>query len=306
MGKNTGASTIFDFFAKNLAKTLKKHGLQVEIPGISSDERLYFCPLSLRFFLKEDIKIGELTIEHVPPHSLGGEPLVLTSKDINNNDGQTIDKEILEYFKFQNFCLRNGNYPVSIASEDLSFKNIRAELSYSKEKKKFSIISHKKNITALSHKGLFSSWDGTKLHFICDVPTKLNRKSLLKCAYLIAFRHLKYELIFNEKGFKSETYGAVVDSLKNADSELKFPVLCKIGHAPFEDLIFGIINEPSELRAIFVNLTFSLEGSDYKYMVFLPHPDDMNLEKYLSLESQFSMMDNSKKMAIKGIPNTTQ
>lgn len=301
MGKNT-AYTIFDLFAADLFKTLSKHNHLVEIPEITSYQDLYFCPLSLCFYQKDHIGTGQLTIEHVPPQSLGGKPLVLTSREINNNDGRTVDKELLDYFRFRNYCLGRGTYPVSISSEDLNIIGINAEISYSKEKNKFSVISHRKNIEALNHKGFFTKWDGTKTHFTCEFPSKLNKKSLLKVAYLTAFRYLKYDLIFNKKGFKYQTYGAIVDSLKCEDSVQEFPVLYTAGHALFEDLIVGIINDPIELRAIFVNLTFSLEGSDYKCTVFLPHSDDTSLENYLRLESRLSDVNNPKQMLVKGIP----
>jgi len=52
--------------------------------------RLYCCPICIRGFDNPD----ELTIEHVPPKSVGGKPLVLTCQDCNNRSGHLLDAHI--------------------------------------------------------------------------------------------------------------------------------------------------------------------------------------------------------------------
>lgn len=52
--------------------------------------RLYCCPICIRGFDNPD----ELTVEHVPPKSVGGKPLVLTCRDCNNRSGHLLDAHI--------------------------------------------------------------------------------------------------------------------------------------------------------------------------------------------------------------------
>jgi hypothetical protein len=56
-----------------------------------ADQDVYICPLCGRGFLIQAVIDGTLTLEHVPPKSLGGKPLVLTCKDCNNDSGHSID-----------------------------------------------------------------------------------------------------------------------------------------------------------------------------------------------------------------------
>lgn len=53
--------------------------------------RVYMCPLCGRFHPRECIDNGELTLEHVPPDSIGGRALVLTCARCNNGAGTDLD-----------------------------------------------------------------------------------------------------------------------------------------------------------------------------------------------------------------------
>ena len=53
------------------------------------------CPICLKAFTKEDVEIGEnVTLEHVPPKSLGGQVRCLTCADCNASAGRTIDQAV--------------------------------------------------------------------------------------------------------------------------------------------------------------------------------------------------------------------
>ena len=53
------------------------------------------CPICLRAFTKEDVEIGEnVTLEHVPPKSLGGQVRCLTCANCNASAGRTIDQAV--------------------------------------------------------------------------------------------------------------------------------------------------------------------------------------------------------------------
>lgn len=55
------------------------------------DASLYFCPLCMVGFPESSLKDDTLTVEHVPPKSVGGKVLVLTCKDCNSGTGHSID-----------------------------------------------------------------------------------------------------------------------------------------------------------------------------------------------------------------------
>jgi hypothetical protein len=56
-------------------------------------EGKYPCPLCLDPFLIEAITDGHLTVEHVPPKSVGGAELLLTCAQCNNESGTAFDAE---------------------------------------------------------------------------------------------------------------------------------------------------------------------------------------------------------------------
>jgi hypothetical protein len=81
---------------------------------------LYPCPLCLRgFYTIEAIEAGELTREHVPPHSLGGHWLVLTCRACNNDAGRFYDAEAEKQERMRSFLtghhqgLIRGTYTVN-------------------------------------------------------------------------------------------------------------------------------------------------------------------------------------------------
>jgi hypothetical protein len=63
--------------------------LRVPLDRPSAD--LYGCPICGRLFTKVALSNGALTLEHVPPKSLGGKALLLTCKECNSTAGHTID-----------------------------------------------------------------------------------------------------------------------------------------------------------------------------------------------------------------------
>ncbi|GAA0462761.1 HNH endonuclease [Actinoplanes campanulatus] len=65
---------------------------------------LYPCPLCLRdLYVIGAIEAGELTREHVPPHSLGGRWLALTCRSCNNKAGTFFDAEAEKQERMRSF-----------------------------------------------------------------------------------------------------------------------------------------------------------------------------------------------------------
>lgn len=52
---------------------------------------IYPCPICSRPFDRRALETGELTLEHVPPRSMGGRPICLTCKDCNSTAGHAFD-----------------------------------------------------------------------------------------------------------------------------------------------------------------------------------------------------------------------
>lgn len=67
------------------------HGNLLEALG---RELVVLCPLCLRPFSRSDAEKGRLTLEDVPPRSVGGRARTLTCKDCNNGAGAMLDSHL--------------------------------------------------------------------------------------------------------------------------------------------------------------------------------------------------------------------
>jgi HNH endonuclease len=54
-------------------------------------DKFYICPLCMQGFTEAAIDAGQLTIEHVPPKSLGGRGILLTCSECNTSSGHSLD-----------------------------------------------------------------------------------------------------------------------------------------------------------------------------------------------------------------------
>ena len=68
----------------------------------------YICPICFNGYTFEDIKKGILTLEHVPPRSIGGKGLVLTCKSCNSIAGYSIDRALNDKNKIDNFLISSN------------------------------------------------------------------------------------------------------------------------------------------------------------------------------------------------------
>jgi hypothetical protein len=75
---------------------------------------LYACPLCLDAFDRSATAPGgELTIEHVPPESLGGRPMCLTCRRCNNTAGSRLDSHMERHRTFVDFIAGAATRPIA-------------------------------------------------------------------------------------------------------------------------------------------------------------------------------------------------
>ena len=168
-------------------------------------EGYYICPLCLKSFeIKQyEDNIGDiLTIEDVPPMSLGGTPRLLTCRSCNNRSGHEIDVFLFNEVRYIDekddftkpkkaillkndirlnaiFCSVNGENIIDIKNNNDPRKINEFKRSFSEENgsSKFSIKVKR-----------------------CDYKRDIHRANVaaLKTAYLLAFAKLGYHYILNE------------------------------------------------------------------------------------------------------------
>lgn len=64
---------------------------------------IYVCPLCAKGFAKQAVATGALTLEHVPPASVGGRGIVLTCRNCNSTAGHAMDYAVQGWKKLEQF-----------------------------------------------------------------------------------------------------------------------------------------------------------------------------------------------------------
>jgi len=78
----------------------KKKKISLFQRGAAAAERytgtsdLYMCPICGNAFNMSDLLTGKLTLEHIPPSSVGGKGIALTCETCNKTAGYTIDAAV--------------------------------------------------------------------------------------------------------------------------------------------------------------------------------------------------------------------
>ena len=172
-------------------------------------QNVFICPICLevidlsKFSENEFNKI--ISLEDVPPKSMGGKPILITCKQCNNICGHEIDVYLFNELKYRadiqlpssvsrKAKLKSGDNVLNATFKIKDDKNIFIELTQKNDPKK--IKTHFEDI-----KQSRVNWKLDAQIILSDVkrnPTAAN-VALLKSAYLLAFQRLGYRYILNEE-----------------------------------------------------------------------------------------------------------
>lgn len=282
---------LFKKYSDNLKDVLSKYNIKIQIENNDLQSGFYICPIKLSLHYIDDIKSGILTLDHVPPKSLGGKLLILTNANANNKDGYTSDKKLLNYFEGQNFLNHARKLKTKVSSKELNLQGITNYLCINKEIKDgqerivFEFNPGFENYNVLENREFFKNWDGMEFSVRGQITKTIDKKGILKCAYLTAFSKIGYDLLFSDNGFKKDTYHLIAKVLAGEVEADDFPLVFKEGHAPLSASNVGIITHPEEYSCMIINLTFELEKIFYKYVVYLPHPNHDSFENIKNINN---------------------
>ena len=81
-----------------------RYGSKAIAKYLNDDSSLYYCPIcGLGYPELSAISGDDLTLEDIPPKSIGGKPLLLTCRYCNSSAGHTIDAAVANKRKFEDF-----------------------------------------------------------------------------------------------------------------------------------------------------------------------------------------------------------
>ena len=280
---------------------LELYAKQIEtIPFVSSDgvkfhmADAYICPLCLHTYA---IGNNELTLEHVPPESVGGKPILITCKACNNNCGADIDVCLMNEIEI----VHNLNHLDTIPQKTkLAFNGveINAQTTFSKTEG-FKFIISPDNNNPIEFEGFMTeaknAKDGYEIKFAANITNRkrdynLANVALLKSAYLMAFHELGYMYVLNANT------NIVREQIQNPKKNV-------IGNAFIIDVSTGVLYNLNDgvyyalinnIGCIIVIMELKLRQSDTKLRktVVLPHAKDLHGHIYSELSQRIGTMVN--------------
>lgn len=171
----------------------------------------YVCPICSRAFGEVAAESGELTLEHVPPRSVGGRGIALTCRDCNSTAGHTAEAALHareENRRFMEFMRGRRDRYESHVALDVGGETIRARLARDADAgaTKFQILGEtndpkvvrkvSEHMTGLAKQG---DATGEEIRVSSGVmyDPRLAKVAELKSAFLAAFAAFGYRYAFS-------------------------------------------------------------------------------------------------------------
>nr|WP_300667107.1 HNH endonuclease [Fluviicola sp.] len=276
---------LFNIFSQNLKWFLEYPRIEL----VSEDGKKitdgYVCPLCFCSFPEEALDNtfeNPLTLEDVPPKSLGGKVRTLTCRKCNSEAGHKIDAHLANQLQLDNMWKVNSevrarftlggnkvNGTFSMTEKGVVF-NLLTENSHPIQSKKF-IEDLKNGAMEIS---------GAKLEFSPLVKADLRRAELglLRAAYLYAFSELGYGMMLNGGMTK------VREQLMNPEKKI-LPGVFWFKYDFSDDLYgFNIIREPKELRCYLIIFDLITKSGKMQCAIALPGPSSPSIGIYENIE----------------------
>lgn len=271
---------------------LELYSKQIEaIPFESSDgvkfhmADAYICPLCLRTY---GIGDAELTLEHVPPESVGGKPILITCKDCNSNCGADLEICLMNELEIVHTLNHLDTIP---QKSRLAFNGVKinAQTIFSKAEGFTFMISPDNNNPIEFEKFMTeakNSKDGYEIKLAANITNRkrdydLANIALLKSAYLMAFQKLGYMYVLNANTniIRDQIHNPKKNVIGNA-------FIIDIINGELENLFAGVYYaQLNNIGCVIVIMDLKLRHSEIKHRkaIVLPHPKDSRGQIYSEL-----------------------
>jgi len=287
---------IFDIFSKNLEIVKNHPSIRFE-PDFTDG---YLCPICFDPYFKSDLDFSSpncLTLEDVPPKSLGGNPKLLTCKNCNSICGYELDKNLFKRLEeidarellptsYKTTFFSNGsemNGIVNIDKEGHWTLKLKNEWSNPKKAEQFmkEVFPPRTIYNPFFYpEKRFESYKTN--NFSIKFPSgSIERKAeiaLLKTAYLLAFSKFGYSFLINGALYR------VREQILNPDKDI-LPKVFGINYVFPEDVIgLNLITEPNELRCYLIIFDLKTKGKKRQFAVALPGLTKPGIKIYENIE----------------------
>lgn len=270
---------IYEIFSNNL--DLLKNYPKFNLNGEKTAG--YICPLCFKIFDKNGLSTeydDHLTLEDVPPKTLGGNVKLLTCKICNNEQGSSLDKHLKEQLLTKDFLSGEPDVKRKAKFNVDNRWNIGGTIHHTEEGG-FKLLAIEGNSNEKHYRRLFKK-GGEKIeniNFTIFGEYKKNRAQIakLRVAYLWLVSAFGYATLINSNMHVIRKQIQNYDNLKYnvfGITDIDFP-------SEYEGI--NIITKPKSLRSFAVAFTLKTEQKERKFIVLLPGPSDPGLSIYDTL-----------------------
>jgi hypothetical protein len=288
---------IFEAYSRNLE--LIKSNPKVKFnPDFTNG---YLCPLCLKLFFEEDLLESSenmLTLEDIPPKSLGGNPKILTCKVCNSISGYKIDIHLLERLKeidarqflpntkIDATLIKDGNRVNTILEIDNN-----GNFDFYTETNRSNPIEYENfHKTVFSNNSVYKSILAREFidrpfiseKFKISMPQRSDEHraeiGLLRVAYLLAYSTLGNSLILNRSLHK------VREQLSNPEKNILTKPFWFNYEFPEECVGLNVITEPEDLKCYLVIFNLSTASRKRQFAIALPGPSYPGIKIYDNID----------------------
>lgn len=296
---------LFDLYAPNWSE-IRKH-LNFHDKALDVDD-IYVCPICLQPFPRTALLTPQiLTLEHIPPKSVGGKDSgwILLCGNCNHTIGSTLDSQL-------DHRLQVGDFLNKVPSASTEARFTLGEDAWLPSQLKWSDDGHllifsdpnpkrssPNNIA--KHNEYTEDIKQAKRNFEGRFSISIGNRSLWEAALL----RIAYLMVFRLFGYGALTHSNMLlvrDQIRNPDKNI-LPRSWLLGRMSFDQDSLGvnIIHEPKELRSFLVVFELATKLSKEQHCVLLPCPKEPGLGIYNRiLERPESILGLS--LALEAIP----
>ena len=274
---------------------------QIEaIPFVTSDgvefrmADAYICPLCQHVYA---IAHEALTLEHVPPESVGGKPILVTCKACNNSQGADLDVYLMNELEISHNLSHLDTIP---QKSRIAFNGIEinAQTTFSKSEG-FKFMISPDNNNPVEFEGFMkearNAKEGYEIKLTANITnrkrnTDLANIALLKSAYLMAFQELGYMYVLNPCTNKVREQilnpkQRIINAPYVIADEAGIPDELPQGvyYTKFEDMVCIVV---------VMDLQLSKSEQKHRKAVVLPNPQDYQCRIYAVLSEHIGELLN--------------
>ena len=242
------------------------------------DGTTYACPTCLRLMTRADIESGDLTLEHVPPESLGGRGIALTCRACNSTAGHTVDAAAHERHRLfelgKGLAGRGGEFAGSVklqiggvaTNAELRLQDSQAILKIhenSNHPQRFADQTQ-----ALARAAEMGRPEDLRLHVTAKLPFKFERARIsdLRAAFIAAFAQFGYRYAVHPR------LAGIRKQVLDPDTPIIDGAWWIAGPEFTEDPMMFLLHRPLEgvlirLRQVLVILPWPSSGDDFYLQV---------------------------------------